>query len=65
MANVRYKPSKRLGRYYIVTETGNTFSSATYGHTSLEFAQKKGIELSKKTGLNYQIIKRVGEIKWE
>ena len=65
MANVRYKPSKRLPRYYIVTETGKTFSSATYGHASLKAAQEKGMELSKKTGLNYQIIKRVGEIKWE
>ncbi|MCK4526083.1 hypothetical protein KAW18_01825 [candidate division WOR-3 bacterium] len=65
MANVKYKPSKRLGRYFIVTETGNKFSSLTYGHTSLEAAQKKGMELSKKTGLNYQIIKRVGKIIWE
>ena len=65
MANVKYKPSKRLGRYFIVTETGDNFKSQTYGHTSLEAAQKKGTELSKKTGLNYQIIKRVGEIKWE
>ena len=66
MRSIKYDPHKGLARYYIVTENKRTFRvDMKYGHTTLKFAQKRGIELSKKTGLNYKILKLVGEIKQE
>ena len=64
--SVKYKPHKGIPVYYIVTENKRTFHiDMKYGHTSLSFAQKRGIKLSKETGLNYKILKLVGEIKQE
>ena len=61
MGKIKYE--KKTAMYYVFLERRGTFQQQAMSFTDLEFAKKRGIELSEKTGKVYQIFKLVGVVR--